>query len=403
MEEGSAEFSDFIKNGDIIQGLADMGIVDPSEIQVKALPLIVSGKNVLANAPCGCGKTIAFLAGIMNIIDKNLKDIQAIYLAPTRELVKQTRDVFDPINKYIELTSGVSVGTDSIVVGNPQFIFGTPGSIQKLYKDRKGFPKCKFLVIDEADELITAKSHRGSTKFLIEQLKKQKCQFGFFSATFSPNTTKFLSTIAGDVIEVKITPKESKVQHWYVMLNQGTKEEQHKEATDALLELNKHIPTGQIYIFANRRDEVEAIAEDLNKGGFECRAFSGKLTPGERDSVIQDFRKEKIKVLVATDVLQRGIDIPNTYLVVNWGFPSCKGVGTNISDSYSYIHRSGRAGRFGRPGICLSIIFNEEQEKALKNVIEKRPDITELKKIDWHHFEELPKEESLNQEENHEE
>ena len=128
----------------------------------------------------------------------------------------------------------------------------------------------------------------------------------------------------------------------------------------------------------------------LNAKGH--KGFSGDLTAAERDAIISEFRKETIKVLVATDVLQRGIDIPNTYLVVNWGFPCCKGKGTNISDSNSYIHRSYRASRFGHSGICLSLIFNEDQEKYLKDVISKRPDIQELKKIDWHKFDELPKE-----------
>ena len=159
-----------------------------------------------------------------------------------------------------------------------------------------------------------------------------------------------------------------------------------------MLELNKVISTGQIYIFANRKDEVKFVSEKLSEGKIECKGFSGDLTAAERDAIISEFRKETIRVLVATDVLQRGIDIPNTYLVVNWGFQCCKGKGTNISDSYSYIHRSCRASRFRHSGICLSLIFNEEQEKYLKDVILKGPDIQELNKIDWHKFNELPKE-----------
>ena len=387
------DFSSLGVNDNVVQALADMEIADPSDIQKKVLPLLFQKKNVIAEAPCGSGKTIAFLAGIISAIDPNVQEIQAVYLAPTRELVLQTREVFDLVNKYSKLQNGVVVGPDSILKGHPHFLFGTAASVAKLYKGKKiPFDKCKFLILDEADELICAKSHRLSTLFLIKELRAIGAQFGFFSATFSQTATKQLTNAAGEITQVDVKAEKSTIQHWYTTISAGDPDKQREEGIQALLELNKVISTGQIYIFANRKDEVKLISEKLNEGKFECKGFSGDLTAAERDAIISEFRKETIKVLVATDVLQRGIDIPNTYLVVNWGFPCCKGKGTNISDSYSYIHRSGRAGRFGRSGICLSLIFNEEQEKYLKDVISKRPDIQELKKIDWHKFDELPKE-----------
>ena len=123
------DFSSLGVNDNVVQALADMEIADPSDIQMKILPLLFMKKNVIAEAPCCSGKTIAFLAGIISAIDPNVQEIQAVYLAPTRELVLQTREVFDLVNKYSKLQNGVVVGPDSILKGHPHFLFGTADSI----------------------------------------------------------------------------------------------------------------------------------------------------------------------------------------------------------------------------------------------------------------------------------
>ena len=365
---------------EIRRALVEVGFVKPSVIQETALPLIITHRrNVIAQAKNGSGKTASFSLGLLSVVDASVPKTQAIVLSPTRELAKQNLDVISSLGKFCGLSSQlvVPMAEGLPTSGNPkgegpQIISGTPGKVLELLRKRiiNGKSVAMF-VLDEADVMISPENNMGVQVSNIRSLLNPGVQTLLFSATYPESVRRFAHTIVRQAAKIEVKTTDLTISTiWQVYMeasNAGNK-------FDVLSDLYAVMNVGQSIIFVNSRNTAFDLAKKMKDGGHSVSLICGTtkasgtgeaIDPKMRDQVLDEFRNGVSKVLIATDVLARGIDVPAVTLVVNYELPiNYDGPDRKGVNFETYLHRIGRTGRFGQKGVAVNLITPEEIEKV---------------------------------------
>lgn len=350
-------FSQLPLSQEVLDNLKTLGYERMTPIQEKALPYILNGHDVIAQAKTGSGKTAAFGLGILNKL--NVKDFatQALVLCPTRELAEQ---VCTELRRLARFTSNVKIL--SICGGASQFyqerslehsapiIVGTPGRVQRLLKE--GFIRLehtKQFVLDEADRMLDM-GFIEDIQNIANYLPKKR-QTLLFSATFPEEILKLCESLQHEARRIMVDEKheEHVIEQYFFKL------ETHREKEGALLKLLGHYAPKSSVVFCKTKQLCETVEHFLRDQGLEALAIHGDMEQRERTQVLTKFSNQSCNILVATDVAARGLDIKDLQAVINFDL---------TPDAEIYVHRIGRTGRAGKNGLALSLFVNEENEKV---------------------------------------
>jgi ATP-independent RNA helicase DbpA len=352
----SDKFDTLELNTDLLRNLESLEFDSMTPIQKEALPIVLSGKDLIAKAKTGSGKTAAFSLGILNKLNMNQKDPQALILCPTRELAdqvaKETRMLARTLSniKVLTICGGTSeYHQDNSLLHGAHIIVGTPGRVLKLLKKETLKPSgIKTLVLDEGDRMLDM----GFEKELkeIERALPKERQTLLFSATF-PLTIKDLSKhiqIEAEMVQVDTVHEKSTIEEKFFEL------ESHKDKNQALLSILGKYNPDRFIIFCKTKQIVSNVAKFLDQNKIISAGIHGDIEQNERTVVLEMFKNESISGLVATDVAARGLDIKDLPLVINYDLPI---------DTEDYTHRIGRTGRAGESGAAVSFMVEQEQFK----------------------------------------
>ncbi|MCG3660202.1 DEAD/DEAH box helicase [Aliarcobacter butzleri] len=344
---------------EILRAIKEEGYTTPTPIQSKSIPVILSKKDVLAAAQTGTGKTAGFtLPLLQRLKDSNLKDkktqVRALILTPTRELAAQVAQSVETYGKYLLFKSAVIFGGVGI---NPQkallkkgvdIIIATPGRLLDLIsQDSLDLSKIEFLVLDEADRMLDM-GFINDIKKILAILPKQR-QNLLFSATFSNEIKKLADGLLKSPVLVEVSKANSasfKVEQVVHHVDKDRKKE-------LLLYLVNKNSWQQVLVFTRTKHGANKLSEALLKDKITSAAIHGNKSQGARTKALDDFKNGKVRVLVATDIAARGIDIEQLPHVVNFELP-------NVAEDY--VHRIGRTGRAGNNGIAISLVCVDEHE-----------------------------------------
>ena len=350
-------FKDLGLNENIIKALTDLGYEIPTEIQEKAIPQVLASKaDLKAFAQTGTGKTAAFGLPILEQIDVNNRDTQAIILSPTRELALQIAKNIEEFSKYMKGFSVAAVyGGASIeeqirkLKKGVHVIVGTPGrTVDLINRKQLKLENVNWLILDEADEMLNMGFKDELDKILAVTPKEK--QTLLFSATFPREVESIAKNYMHKPVEISAGEKNKgsdQVSHQYYVVSERNR----YNALKRIADVNPDIYS---IIFCRTRRETQEIADKLIKDGYNADALHGDLSQAQRDSVMEKFRNKTLQILVATDVAARGLDVNDLTHVINHKLPD---------QIESYTHRSGRTGRAGKVGISIAIVTAREKGK----------------------------------------
>lgn len=367
-------FHDLGLNDKLLQAIDELGFVNPTPIQQKAIPQILSSeKDLIALAQTGTGKTAAFGLPILEQLSVDSRTVQAIILCPTRELCLQITKDLENFSKHLGNVSIQPVygGADAMkqingLKKNPQIVVGTPGRTLDLIK--RGALKINhinWLVLDEADEMLNM-GFRDDIDAILEGTPQEK-QTLLFSATMLGEVRRIANEYMHKPDEIaigKTNESSSDVEHHFYMVRANDR----YLALKRLADINPNIYG---IVFCRTRRETKEVADALIQDGYNADALHGDLSQAQRDTVMDKFRRKQLQLLVATDVAARGIDVNELTHVINYNLPD---------DPEVYVHRSGRTGRAGNKGISIIIAHSREGRKIkdLERLISKK---IEAKKV----------------------
>jgi superfamily II DNA/RNA helicase len=338
------------------------GFQSPTSIQITAIPQLIEGKDLIAESPTGTGKTLAYMLPLLNKVDANLQSLQGVVLASSQELVMQ---VFQEFQKWSE---GSGIRGTSIIGGanvkrqleklkkRPHLIFATPGRLYELIKQKKvKMHEVKTVVLDEGDQLLTHE-HLSTVQNIVKSTMADR-QVVLFSATMKAETEKLALglTTEPEIIRIKKDEMASsgKVEHLYFLCEPRDKIK--------LLEKIARLENIKSLAFINDIGELQVYKEKLKFKELSIEVLHSDMKKLERQAALKDFRDGKMKMLIATDVAARGLDIQGISHVVQIDLPQ------NIDQ---YIHRAGRTGRMGADGVVISLV-TEREERELKQYCRK--------------------------------
>lgn len=344
-------------NEKLVQSVTELGFENPTEIQQKAIPVLLSGTtDFIGLAQTGTGKTAAFGLPLLQLIDEDLRHPQALIVCPTRELCLQITNDLETFKKHNRKIATEAVyGGASIMMQirnlkkGVQIVVATPGRLIDLI-ERKAIDlqKVKYVVLDEADEMLNM-GFRDDIDFVLKNTINRESTW-LFSATMPPEVRAISRNYMDSPKEVTIGRKNSgnvNIDHQYYIVSAHHR----YEALKRLIDFN---PGMYGIIFTRTKADAHNISEKLSKAGYEIEALHGDLSQQQRDAVMGRFRSKHLQLLIATDVAARGIDVDGITHVINYELPD---------DMEVYTHRSGRTGRAGKTGICLSICHSRELYK----------------------------------------
>ncbi|KAI5966233.1 TIF1 [Candida pseudojiufengensis] len=347
------KFDDLNLKPNIVRGIFGYGYETPSAIQQRAILPITEGRDVLAQAQSGTGKTATFTISALQRIDENEKSTQALILAPTRELALQIKNVITSIGLYLKVTVHASIGGTSMsddieaFKSGVQIVVGTPGRVFDMI-ERRYFKtdKVKMFILDEADEMLS--SGFKEQIYNIFRLLPETTQVVLLSATMPQDvlevTTKFMNNPVRILVKKDELTLEG-IKQFFI----NVEVEDYK--FDCLVDLYDSISVTQAVIFCNTRQKVEFLTNKLREQNFTVSAIHADLPQSERDTIMKEFRSGSSRILIATDLLARGIDVQQVSLVINYDLPANK---------ENYIHRIGRGGRFGRKGVAINFVTDKD-------------------------------------------
>lgn len=378
------QFTEFkIKEG-ILRAIEDMGFEKASEIQEKAIPKLLDNDiDFVGQAQTGTGKTAAFAIPLLQKIKSTSKGIQAIILAPTRELANQIAGEIEKISKYDPMRTfcvygGVPVYNQvkSLHKTKPHILVGTPGRVLDLInRDAIQLDKVKYFCLDEADEMLDM-GFFDDVNEILDTVTNTERKIWMFSATMPKAILNLVNKHFNEPEIVKVTKKiltADSVDQKFIMVE----ERQMTEALSRYLDYHQDI---YAIVFTRTKIGAKKLSDDLNYRGFEADALHGDMVQDQRDITMNKFKKKKVKLLICTDVAARGIDVNDLTHVINICLPQ---------DNESYVHRIGRTGRGGNKGTALSLIPPSEMrrikdiERITKAKIEeeKLPTVAEIKNV----------------------
>lgn len=351
------KFKELGLDGEILKGIADLGFETPSPIQEKVIPVILSEESdLVALAQTGTGKTAAFGLPLLQKLEVGLNKIQVLILSPTRELCVQIGNDLKNYSKYcpdMRITC-VYGGTDirkqiRELEKGVHILVATPGRLCDLIKrGAVDIESVKAVVLDEADEMLNM-GFKEDLNFILEETPETRNTY-LFSATMPREVERIARNYLHSPKEISAGKKNQgadTVSHQYYQVKA-------KDCYETLHRVIDCAPDMYAIIFTRTKIDAREIVHKLQKDGIECDALHGDLSQSQRDEVMARFRSKRLKVLVATDVAARGLDVDNLTHVINYNLPE---------DVESYTHRSGRTGRAGREGISVAIINSKEKGK----------------------------------------
>lgn len=361
-ETTALTFADLDIDARVLQALSDVGYESPSPIQAATIPPLLEGRDVVGLAQTGTGKTAAFAVPILSRIDTSVKRPQALVLAPTRELALQVAEAFGKYSVHIPglsvlpIYGGQAYGVQlSGLRRGAQVIVGTPGRvIDHLAKGTLDISELEFLVLDEADEMLTMGFQEDVERILADTPDTK--QVALFSATMPGAIRRLSKQYLKDPQEItvksKTTTSANISQRWVLV--------SHQRKLDALTRILEVETFEAMIIFVRTKQATEDLAERLRARGFSAAAINGDIVQAQRERTINQLKNGTLDILVATDVAARGLDVERISHVVNYDIPH---------DTESYVHRIGRTGRAGRTGDAL--LFVAPRERHLLKAIER--------------------------------
>jgi ATP-dependent RNA helicase RhlE len=370
-EESKASFSTMGLSDNILKAIQVQGYDTPSPIQAKAIPVVLEGKDILAAAQTGTGKTAAFTLPLLELLSKGTrareKQARVLILTPTRELAAQIEESVEIYGQHLSLRSAVVFGGVNI---NPQknklkhgvdVLVATPGRLLDLYEQRcVQFKELEILVLDEADRMLDMGFIHDIRKIL-NLLPKQR-QTLMFSATFSDSIRALAKNIVKNPIEISVSPKNTTAETVKQLIYPVDK----SKKSSLLAHLIKDRNWTQVLVFMRTKHSANKLTTFLEKQNIRAVAIHGNKSQGARTKALADFKSGKVNVLVATDIAARGIDIDQLPQVVNYDLP-------NIPEDY--VHRIGRTGRAHASGQAVSLVcldefpYLSEIERLIKAII----------------------------------
>ncbi|AEP31041.1 DEAD/DEAH box helicase [Brumicola nitratireducens] len=342
----------------VLQAVEEKGYKQPSPIQEQGIPVVLEGKDIMAAAQTGTGKTAAFTLPILSMFENtkpaSANNVKALILTPTRELAAQIDENIRYYGKHLNLKTQVVFGGVGI---NPQMIklrrgvdvlVATPGRLMDLYQQKAvKFSELEILVLDEADRMLDMGFIHDIKKIMA--LLPKKRQNLLFSATFSDDIRKLAKTIVNNPVEISVNPKNSTAKAVEQVIIPVDKTSKNKLLSHLIKENNWH----QVLVFCRTKHGADRLAKFLIKQNITASAIHGNKSQGARTRALADFKSGGVQVLAATDIAARGIDISELPQIVNFDLP-------NIAEDY--VHRIGRTGRAGATGHAYSFATIEDKK-----------------------------------------
>jgi translation initiation factor 4A len=360
-EEYDSNWDEVVDNFDnmdlkeqLLRGIYAYGFVKPSLIQQKAIVPLSKRYDIIAQAQSGTGKTATFTIGILQQIDPTLLECQALILSPTRELATQIRTVVSNIGEYMNIRCHACVGGTRVIDDRRELekgvhiVVGTPGRVFDMIERRSLRPQhIKIFILDEADEMLS-KGFKDQI-YDIFTLLPPHAQVGLFSATMPPDALELTNKFMNKPVKILVKKDEltlEGIRQFYINVDR----EEYK--IDTLCDLYETLSITQAVIFCNTRKKVDDLTNKMRAKEFTVSSTHGEIGQKERELILTEFRSGSTRVLITTDLLARGIDVHQVSLVINYDLPR------NLEN---YIHRIGRSGRFGRKGVAINFVTNDDR------------------------------------------
>jgi ATP-dependent RNA helicase DDX6/DHH1 len=346
------EFEDYYLKRELLMGIFEKGFEKPSPIQEEAIPIILAGRDVLARAKNGTGKTGSFIIPCLEKVDTSKNSIQVLMLVPTRELALQTSAIVKEIGKhmFVEVmvsTGGTNLREDIMRLYSPVHILvGTPGRIHDLAdKGIADLSNCSMFVMDEADKLLSPEFQPVLEALIAKTVPNR--QILLFSATFPVTVKGFKQKFLPNAYIINLMDELTLrgITQFYAFVEE-------RQKVHCLNTLFSKLEINQSIIFCNSVNRVELLAKKITELGYSCFYIHAKMKQEDRNRVFHEFRNGATRHLVSSDLFTRGIDIQSVNVVINFDFPKT---------AETYLHRIGRSGRFGHLGLAVNLITYEDR------------------------------------------
>jgi len=346
-------FDDMELREDLLRGIYAYGFEKPSAIQQRAIIPCVQGRDVIAQAQSGTGKTATFSISVLQKVDVSIRECQALLLAPTRELAQQIQKVVVSLGDFMQVECMACIGGTLVredmrkLSEGVHVVVGTPGRVfDMINRGALQVRSMKQFVLDEADEMLS----RGFKDQIYDIFRylPEKVQCCLFSATMPSDVLDVTGHFMRDPTKILVKRDEltlEGIKQFYI----GVEREEWK--LDTLCDLYETLTITQAIIYSNTRRKVEWLTEKMTSREFTVSAMHGDMDQRERDLILSEFRSGSSRVLITTDLLARGIDVQQVSLVINYDLPT---------NRENYIHRIGRSGRFGRKGVAINFVTDND-------------------------------------------
>jgi len=348
-------FKDLGLSPDVQQALDELGFEEPTPIQEQAIPELLGGHDVIGQAQTGTGKTAAFGLPLLQYLDPDNDEVQAVVLTPTRELCIQVTQALRTFAEHLDIEIVAVFGGAPIRSQQSQLrsgahvVVATVGRMKDLMSRRSlVLTAARYVVLDEADEMLDLGFIEDVEKIL--RMCPSGRQTALFSATMPPPIQKLAEGYMYDPVTIKITPKQLTVDK----ISQAFVEVPAKEKSARLVELLKTEEPEQAIIFTRTKIGASKLEKTLKDKGLDVKALHGDLSQGVRDGVMISFKDHRVKLLVATDIAARGLDVEHVTHVINYDVPN---------SSETYVHRIGRTGRVGRTGRAITFVTPDQRDE----------------------------------------
>ena len=394
-----------------MKGLASLNFNKPSKIQERALPLLLSNpaQNLIGQSQSGTGKTAAFVLNILARVDTSVPKVQALVLAPSRELARQILGVVQVMGQFMDGLKTWQAVPDASQRGKTvegHVVVGTPGTVTDLIRRRQLEPsQMKVMVLDEADNMldqqglgdqckrvkkyvvpVLPKRHAGWLTNVLTSLIPQSVQTVLFSATFPQQVQGFATIFAPNANQIFLQRDEltvSGIKQMYLDVSS------HEDKYAALVKFYGLMTIASSIIFVRTRATAEQLEARMSNEGHQVASLTGGLEGSARDAVIDRFREGNAKVLITTNVLARGIDVQSVTMVINYDVPDTP---TGQADAETFLHRVGRTGRFGKVGVALTLVSDRKSFMLYQDICVKLGiEPTKLDTEDWDNVERVVK------------